>query len=92
MKNLLVLLFVTGVAQAEVKTDEKLKIFVEDASKFVEKSGLEKACSEFSDGNSFKKDKQYIFVYDVNGIIHCHGTKKSLIGINNLNFKNIILK
>ncbi len=62
--------------------------FVKEAVEFAKKEGFEKACNEFNDGTKFKKGEYYIFAYDYEGKVLCHGAKKKLIGKNLISFKD----
>ena len=62
--------------------------FVKEAVEFAKKEGFEKACNEFNDGPKFKKGEYYIFAYDYEGKVLCHGAKKKLIGKNLISFKD----
>lgn len=91
MKFMLSLVLFCGVfnlAQAQRVKKLKLVEFVNKAVKFSKKNGFEKSCKEFNDGKKFKDGEFYIFAYDYNGVVLCHGAKKNLIGKNLLEFKD----
>lgn len=91
MKRILIiscaLLSLSTFAQRAKKVE--LVSFVKEAVEFTKANGFEKACAEFNDGTKFKRGEYYMFAYDFNGVVICHGAKKELIGKNLLNFKDV---
>lgn len=91
MFKFLVLFFVISLtSQVYAQRHKKLELvnFVKDAVKFAKENGFDMSCKEFNDGSKFKKGEFYIFAYDYNGKVLCHGAKKKLIGENLIDFKD----
>lgn len=72
-------------------TKEEMVAFVNKAHSYIKDKGVDASCAEFNrtkdEGGSFQSGELYIFAYDFEGKVLCHGGKKSLIGKNLITFK-----
>ncbi len=72
-------------------TKENMISFVKNAESFIKEKGFEAACAEFNktkeEGGKYQEGELYIFAYDFEGNVLCHGAKKALIGKNLITFK-----
>jgi hypothetical protein len=89
-KSIIVLIAFLVSSSSFAQRHKKLDLvnFIKEAVTFAKGAGFEAACKEFNDGKKFKRGEYYIFAYDYNGKVLCHGGKKALIGKNLLNFKD----
>ena len=90
IKSLALLIVLMASSSSFAQRHKRLDLvkFVKEAVTFARAQGFEKACTEFNDGKKFKRGEFYIFVYDFEGKVLCHGAKKDLIGKNLFHFKD----
>lgn len=84
----MITLIVSSVSFSQKHKRIDLVNFVKEAVVFARAQGFEKACTEFNDGKKFKRGEFYIFAYDFEGKVLCHGATKELIGKNLLEMKD----
>jgi signal transduction histidine kinase len=89
--GILVMALVFG-SSAFATTKEEAQAFVKEAKAYIKEKGFDAACAEFSkkkeEKGKFHKGELYIFLYDMEGKVLCHGGKKELIGKNLITMKD----
>jgi cytochrome c len=99
MKRNWLALFVMGVflcapamsyGQDKAGTKEEAVAMVKKAVEFIKASGKEKAFAEFTDTKGKFIDRDlYVVVYDMNAKCLAHGQKKSMVGQELIEFKDV---
>jgi cytochrome c len=91
--GLVILTFLCGVAwvQADgVATKDEAVAMVKKAVEYIKANGNDKAFAEFDNPKGQFKDRDlYVVVYDMNGKCLAHGQKKSMIGKDLIDFKDV---
>lgn len=91
--GLVILTFLFGVAwvQADGKaTKDEAVAMVKKAIEYIRANGNEKAFAEIDNPKGQFKDRDlYVVVYDMNGKCLAHGQKKSMIGKELIDFKDV---
>ena len=83
------LAFVPAAQAEERATTKEAEMMVHNAAAFVKKEGKATAFAVFSDAKgAFTYRDLYIFALDTDGVMRAHGTKKELIGKNELQRKD----
>ena len=78
-----------SAAAQERATTREAEQLVRTAVKFLQKEGPAKAFAAFNDpAGSFTYRDLYIFVYDVEGLVLAHGSRKDLVGKNVIGLKD----
>lgn len=74
------------VPEVTVITNETLIAFVDEAVRYAQTHGKEKALAEFSNPNgSFVRGELYIYAYDFDDVVLAHPFSPELIGTNRIN-------
>lgn len=72
-------------------TKDEMVAFVKKAQGFIKEKGFDTACAEFNkskeEGGTYQEGELYMFAYDFEGKVLCHGAKKAIIGKNLITFK-----
>ena len=83
------LAFAPAALADERATTKEAETMVHQAVGFLKKEGPEKALAVFSDPKgAFTYRDLYVFVLDTTGVMRAHGTKKELVGKNELQRKD----
>ena len=88
---ILTFLCAVGLVQADGKaTKDEAVAMVKKAIVYIKANGNEKAFAEISNPKGQFKDRDlYVVVYDMNGKCLAHGQKKSMIGKELIDFKDV---
>ncbi len=83
-------LFGGYAASGDSGTKEEAVAMVKKAIEYIKANGKEKAYAEFTDTKGRFIDRDlYIVVYDLNGKCLAHGQKKSMVGQELIEFKDV---
>lgn len=81
--------FVTSAHAVEYGSRDEAKAMAENAAKFFNANGKDKAFAAITDGSDGFKDRDlYVFVYDDAGTCVAHGANKALVGKNLLDIRD----